>query len=471
MAKVGSYGTGPQGANPDDETTPINKDKFKEELRRVDAVDKTDPDQQSKKRKPGKEEENLQQAQQAIQESGQTTSTGPSILGAQAPSGNASAVSSVDDTSGDTKAPQSYTPQGIPPSIPPDDAATPVTSSQEADNLTQAPQEMDFGELDYDTPDLSTSTQVQNQQTSSPHTSSSHQSTLEQRHAEKKVSKHKKTETILNNLSAKPQKTKEQIQKEALDALEKYEKKTGYEPLKKPTSKVHDAHKKNPTHELQQHAPSKEEVEAKKPHEAEKIPEHVTEIKLKEPEGGTSLKPPSKEEEKKEQKIQEVDNTQSALMTPQEIQAPINQPPQAPEPAAPASYLSPEVHELFQTMIGLVMVKQITNEGGPATEMEISLNNPEYQKSKFFGLTIKITEFKSAPGSYNIELMGSGDQTKILQEQSRKLISALNDNRYSLPFTVNRLDVSLRKDDKEFLFKRKESVKGDSNDASDQQSP
>jgi hypothetical protein len=80
-----------------------------------------------------------------------------------------------------------------------------------------------------------------------------------------------------------------------------------------------------------------------------------------------------------------------------------------------------------------------------------------------------ITEYKTAPGSFNIELMGNGSQNKILSDEKAKLISALNDNRYNLPFTVNRLDVSLKKEESDFLFKRKESVKGDNKDTRDQQ--
>jgi hypothetical protein len=130
---------------------------------------------------------------------------------------------------------------------------------------------------------------------------------------------------------------------------------------------------------------------------------------------------------------------------------PMSQAPSAPESLPQGSYLSPQTHELFQTMVGLVMMKQLTSEGMQGTQMEISLNNPEYQNSLFYGLKIVITEYKTAPGSYNLELQGNGVQNARLSAESAKLISAFNDNRYNLPFTINRLDISLPKEEKEFL--------------------
>lgn len=113
-------------------------------------------------------------------------------------------------------------------------------------------------------------------------------------------------------------------------------------------------------------------------------------------------------------------------------------------------------------------MKQIASEGLKGTQTEISLNNPEYESSKFYGLKIVITEYETAPGAYNIELQGDDVQTSVLTAESQKLISAFNDNRYNLPFTINRLDISLKKGESDYRFKRKGSVKGDQAGTGDQ---
>lgn len=478
MAKVGSYGAGPQGTNPDDETTPINKDKFKEQLKKVDAVDKTDPDQKSKKRKPGKEEEDIEQAQQAIQAPSVTshpllsTSTKSTSAASIEPSKHAkTSVSSeasytphkkLSSTTGDeqTDAPQTqasskapYTSQQNTTSTPPDQENPPQTSSgSQADNITQFPQQIAYDELDFDTnPPLQTpSSLAANPQTTTTKKPSDTTST------EKKEVKKSGKEKLKPQLPFS--KTKEKYRQELKVALEKYEHDLGLTPLVKKQN-LQDS----------PYAPQKKIISDKKVENEEPVFQPQETKKTVEPSKASleALEKKQKLQSKKREKIE--DSNTSELPPSPPLISPINLAPPSPSPAPSASYLSPEVHELFQTMIGLVMIKQINSDTGGSSEMEIALNNPEYSSSKFFGLTIKITEFKSAPGAYNIELVGSASQTQLLEQEKRKLISALNDNRYSLPFTVNRLEVSLKKEDKDFLFKRKESVKGDSNNASDNQ--
>lgn len=151
---------------------------------------------------------------------------------------------------------------------------------------------------------------------------------------------------------------------------------------------------------------------------------------------------------------------QDPLMAAQTL-PPLASNPTAPDTAPLQSYLSSDVHELFQTMVGVVMIKQLTQEKMAGTQTEVSLTNPEYAKSPFYGLKIIVTEYKTAPGSFNIELQGNGAQNAILSAQAAKLISAFGDNRYNLPFTVNRLEITVRKDEKDYLFKRKESMQGE----------
>lgn len=453
MAKVGSYGGGPQGANPDDDSTPINKDKFKEQLKKVDAVEKTDPDQKSKKRKPGKEEEDNELAQQALQ--GQNLPP----LGAQPHLGsenqNASPkVSQSPSSSNTANSSNSYTPQGSP--------APQGAPFEDSDQGANIPQDIDLDEFDFN--DIN-----QTQNSSSDDSSSSQNNTSSQANAwqnntpeTKKPLEAKKTGPLTDQHEKAKKLQKPLTQAKSKDSLEPKLKKPQLQPpssssVKKNIAQETFISKKNDDHKQ---SSFKEVSKPPQPHEQIIASKHET------PSTEGSIQPlTKKQKEKKEHKIQEVDSSSSATMGMSPLPIPINGPPPEPMAQTQASYLSPAVHELFQTMVGLVMVKQITNEGGAASLMEIALNNPQYANSKFFGLTIKITEFKSAPGSYNIELIGSSSQTQILETEKIKLISALNDNRYSLPFTVNRLDVSLKKDDKDFLFKRKESVKGDNKDA------
>lgn len=458
MAKVGTYGPGAAGGNPDDEATPINKNKFKEELKKVDAVDKTDPDQKSKKRKPGKEEEVQLEAEAALIASAPPPQA-PSILSAQAPSQDTTSDTSV-STSSDTQASQSYLPKQAPlAQAPPQQPLAADATSSETDIQAQEPQEMDFNDIDFDYPQ----TNQTNNPPPSQAPSSSKSKALRSQEPSDETKEKKRAPAMLEAKVPGSRKTLEDLKKETLESLKKYEHTAGKTPL----ASDEELLKIEPSKPDRPHILPTEELK-----DFKGLKQEGTKVKktIQTSEKPLETKPSGKKESKESKKSKEPIDATAHEMPISAPPVPIAGPPPIPEAPASGSYLSPQVHELFQTMVGLVMVKQITDAGQIGTEMEVSLNNPEYEKSLFYGLTIKITEFKSAPGSYNIELIGNSAQGKLLTQESRKLISAFQDNRYNLPFTVNRLDISLKKEDKEYLFKRKESVTGDGKNAGDQQS-
>jgi hypothetical protein len=469
MAKVDSNPFA-GGTGPEEDNTKIDKEKFKQKMRQVEAVDKTDPEGKAKKRKPSKEEDLLQQAKDVAESAAVPN---PNSLHSLLSSSQAPTQSPI-TTSSDVAAPEGYTPQGLPEVPPP---TVPETSSaDESDNLSQSPSDIDNEPVDTDYPiqDWEISTPELPAQQTSPSQSSQTSQKQPTPSESKKVSK--KEETPHAEIKDEKKALKKEFKQDTLHPTQ--EKQTvlnAKEPkiqsfkheealLKKPASKKET---KASTH-LEATSEKKEKTFSQKAQQEKKAPEKIIHEMTKETEKFSVFE--KKESfktrvEKKELDEQEPQN----IMVPTQSLPPMTEAPQAPPPSPSGSFLTPQVHELFQTMVGLVMVKQLTAEGLSGTQTEVSLNNPEYEKSPFYGLKIIISEFKTAPGAYNIELQGTQAQNALLVEQSRKLISALNDNRYNLPFTVNRLDISLKKEESDFLFKRKESVKGDQKGTHDQQ--
>lgn len=111
-------------------------------------------------------------------------------------------------------------------------------------------------------------------------------------------------------------------------------------------------------------------------------------------------------------------------------------------------YLHPTTVSLFYQMVGTIYVMQ--NNGVSRTE--IVLNNPSYSGSKFFGSTITIEKYATAPDSFNIRLTGSNEAVLAFKENIPSLMTAFENS--NLPFRVNRLDVEYSSDRP--VFRRKE---------------
>ncbi len=121
-----------------------------------------------------------------------------------------------------------------------------------------------------------------------------------------------------------------------------------------------------------------------------------------------------------------------------------------------APYIQPATAALFYQMVGTMYVM-----GGPqgVNRTEVVLNNAAFANSKFFGSTIKIEKYATAPDSFNITLSGSDQAVVSFRENIPSLMAAFQNGNFT--FRVNRLDVEYRTEKP--VFRRKESEeRGDS---------
>jgi hypothetical protein len=121
-----------------------------------------------------------------------------------------------------------------------------------------------------------------------------------------------------------------------------------------------------------------------------------------------------------------------------------------------APYLNPNTASLFFQMVGTIYVMS-----GPTgvNRTEIVLNNPAYAGSKFFGATITIEKYASAPDSFNIRLTGSQEAVVSFKENIPSLMSAFENGNFA--FKVNRLDVDYNVEKPMFRRKEKSEDKGE----------
>lgn len=123
-----------------------------------------------------------------------------------------------------------------------------------------------------------------------------------------------------------------------------------------------------------------------------------------------------------------------------------------------APYLSHETHALFYQLVGTMLIAQ--NQSG-IVRTEIVLNNPSFAHSRFFGSTITIEKYQTAPDSFNIRLSGSPEAVAAYKEGIPDLMNAFQNGNFS--FRVNRLEAEYASDRPVFRRreKRKESDSGD----------
>lgn len=121
-----------------------------------------------------------------------------------------------------------------------------------------------------------------------------------------------------------------------------------------------------------------------------------------------------------------------------------------------APYLNPNAASLFFQMVGTIYL--MTGTSG-INRTEIVLNNPAYAGSKFFGATITIEKYASAPDSFNIRLTGSHEAVVSFKENIPSLMSAFENGNFA--FRVNRLDVEYSVEKPMFRRKEKSEDKGE----------
>jgi hypothetical protein len=99
-----------------------------------------------------------------------------------------------------------------------------------------------------------------------------------------------------------------------------------------------------------------------------------------------------------------------------------------------SSYLHPTTTALFAQMVGQIYL--MTDQGIQRTE--IILNNPAFANSIFYGSSITIEKYATAPDSFNIRLSGTEQAVKSFKQNAASLMSAFENGKFA--FRINRLD-------------------------------
>lgn len=127
----------------------------------------------------------------------------------------------------------------------------------------------------------------------------------------------------------------------------------------------------------------------------------------------------------------------------------------------PVRFTSSDISTLFYTMVGTIHI--MTQTAGIHLT-EVTLNNPAFANSVFYGATIQIAKYATAPDSFNITLSGSEEAVKKFQANTALLMEAFRRGKFT--FRINRIDAQYQAERP--LFRRKE--KKDSASSSDMDS-
>lgn len=200
----------------------------------------------------------------------------------------------------------------------------------------------------------------------------------------------------------------------------------------------------------------KEKVEMIQPGEKifiqEKKPALPSEKKKEEIQTAKKMPPPKKEDasfseksegkEEKERKKTKISHEISTVL--QEMPLRIAQQTQMlTSPLTP--YLHPDIVPLFEKMVGAII--QIQSQG--ITKTQVLLNSPAFTSSIFFGCSIVLEKYSTAPDSFNIFLRGSQQAVIMFNENLEGLFDAFKRGNFN--FKVGRLEA-----EHETLFRRKE---------------
>ncbi|MBS0626179.1 MAG: hypothetical protein JSS32_09035 [Verrucomicrobia bacterium] len=118
-----------------------------------------------------------------------------------------------------------------------------------------------------------------------------------------------------------------------------------------------------------------------------------------------------------------------------------------------APYLTPETMSLFYQMVGTIYV--MTAPTG-ISRTEVVLNSPSFAYSKFYGATITIEKYATAPDSLNIRLTGSNEAVMAFNQNISSLVAAFQNGNFR--FRIGRIDASYATDKP--VMKRKEKGEG-----------
>lgn len=118
-----------------------------------------------------------------------------------------------------------------------------------------------------------------------------------------------------------------------------------------------------------------------------------------------------------------------------------------------SSYLSPQTMPLFFQMVGTIYV--MSARPGVSTT-DIVLNSPSFAASKFFGATISIEKYATAPDSFNIRITGSNEAVKTFNDNLTNLYGAFQNGNFN--FRIGRITAEYSTDRP--VFRRREKDEG-----------
>jgi hypothetical protein len=119
-------------------------------------------------------------------------------------------------------------------------------------------------------------------------------------------------------------------------------------------------------------------------------------------------------------------------------------------------YLSPEVLPLFYQMVGSIMV--MTNYQPGVSKTEVLLNSPAFARSKFYGATLEIVKYASAPDSLNIRLTGSNEAVMAFRQNMPSLLAAFQQSNFQ--FKIGRLEAHYAPE-KPVFHRKEKGLKGE----------
>lgn len=160
----------------------------------------------------------------------------------------------------------------------------------------------------------------------------------------------------------------------------------------------------------------------------------------------TGLQEEHKKEDKEKEKKQELAPTETPLQT-----TPLVAPPTGLQAEIAPSYtqLSPQVFELFERMVGLMMFESY--KGITTTTVTLSMPGSPFDKCQ-----IKLEHYSTAPGAFNVHLIGNPKAVDLFSVNLSALASSFKEA--NLPFQVNLMKPSLLSsysEEERHLIKRK----------------
>jgi len=102
---------------------------------------------------------------------------------------------------------------------------------------------------------------------------------------------------------------------------------------------------------------------------------------------------------------------------------------------AAAPYIRPEIQAHYYQMVGTIMMMAKTP---GVSKTEFLLNNPAFANSKFYGASIEVTRFSTAPDAFNIRLTGTTEAVNAFNQSIPSLMSAFQNGNFN--FRINRIE-------------------------------